>query len=230
MLVPSVGSKKMLASTAIRFHHNLLHESDGPAYTYLREERGLEDETIDRFKLGVVEESDEEYGHLNGYISIPYITPTSATEWWQNYVDIRFRRGPDMSENAPKYRTLPGHPTRLFATTTLADPADYVVIVEGEMDAMTLVQCGIPAVGVPGVKAWKPYYRNIFTGFERVIILADNDEAKEEGGIGVGEKFAEEVAKHVPNPKVVIVPDGGDANGFYLEHGAAELRGLIGIS
>ncbi|MGO2037009.1 MAG: toprim domain-containing protein [Brevibacterium sp.] len=218
-----------MASSALRFHRALLENQDEPAFTYLTEERGLSLETIERFKLGVVDESDDEYGHLEGYLSIPYITPTSTTEWWANYTDLRFRRGPSLSEKAPKYRTLPGHPSRLFATTTLADPGSYVVVVEGEMDAMTLIQCGVPAVGVPGVKAWKPYYRNIFAGFERVFILADKDEAKDGAEVGVGEKFAEEVAKAVPNPKVIVVPDGGDTNGFYLEHGAAELRALIGV-
>ncbi|MGR6088933.1 toprim domain-containing protein [Brevibacterium sp. CSND-B09] len=227
--MPSNGSKRMLASSAIRFHRELLENQDGPAFAYLSGERGLSLETIEQFKLGVVSESDEEYGHLAGYLSIPYITPTSPTEWWQNYVDLRFRRGPEMPDTAPKYRTLPGHPTRLFATTTLANPSDYIVIVEGEVDAMTLIQCGIPAVGVPGVKAWKPYYKNIFAGFERVYILADKDEAKDDAEVGVGERFAEEVARAVPNPKVIVVPDGGDTNGFYLKHGAAELRGLIGV-
>lgn len=219
----------MLASSALRSHRALLDRPDEPAFTYLNEERGLSVETIEQFKLGVVDESDGEYAHLSGYLSIPYLTPTSVSEWWKNYTDLRFRRGPDVPEKAPKYRTLPGHPPRLFATTTLAAPEEYIVVVEGEMDAMTLIQCGIPAIGVPGVQSWKPYYSSIFGGFEKVLILADNDEAKDEGGVGVGEEFAEKVAKHVPNPKVILVPEGGDANGFFLQNGKAELRNLLGV-
>lgn len=228
-LVPSPSSKRSLARSSLRHHNNLLAEKDGPAFTYLHEERGLSEETISEFKLGVVGDSDEDHEALAGYLSIPFITPTSRTDWQLNFTDLRFRRGPDLPDTKPKYRTLRGHPPRLFATTTLAAPTDYVAIVEGEIDAMTLIQCGIPAVGVSGVSAWKEYYRNIFSGFDRVIIVADNDEPKEGEDLGVGEKFAAEVAKHVPNPKVVVVPEGGDTNGFYLLNGAAELRTLLGV-
>lgn len=235
-LVPSSGLKRTLAGQAHRFHRNLKQESCEPHYTYLREERGLSDLTIDHFELGVVGASDEDYPHLEGYLAIPYIAPCDLVDWDLNYVDIRFRRGPGLSESAPKYRTLPGHPTRLFNTRVLANPGPYIAIVEGEIDAMTLWQCGIPAVGVPGVKAWKPYYSNIFSGFERTLIIADNDKPKDSDEesdeverVGVGEKFASEVAKKVPNPKVTLIPDGGDTNSFYLEFGAAELRNLLGV-
>lgn len=228
-LVPSPSSKRSLATSSLRYHDNLLGESGEQAFTYLHEERGLSQETISEFKLGVVGDSDENHESLAGYLSIPFITPTSRTDWQMNFTDLRFRRGPDLPETKPKYRTLPGHPPRLFATTTLANPGEYVAIVEGEIDCMTLNQCGIPAVGVSGVSAWKEYYRNIFAGFERVIVVADNDEPKEGESLGVGEKFAEEVAKNVPNPKVVVVPEGGDTNGFYMLNGAAELRNLLGV-
>lgn len=227
--MPSQSSKRSLAKTSLRYHNNLLDPSYEQAFTYLHEERGLSPETIDEYKLGVVGNSDEDHEALAGYISIPFLTPTSRTDRALNYTDLRFRRGPDLPDTKPKYRTLPGRPPRLFSTTTLANPSEYVAIVEGEIDCMTLNQCGIPAVGVSGVSAWKDHYRNIFSGFERVIVVADNDEPKEGESLGVGEKFAEEVAKNVPNPKVVVVPEGGDANGFYLLNGAVELRHLLGV-
>lgn len=229
MLVPSSSLKRTLGSQVRRLKGNLWSGSYGHHFTYLREERGLEEKTIEYFELGVVGSSDEDYGNLEGYLSVPYITPCSMADWDMNYVDIRFRRGPDMSEFAPKYRTRPGHPTRIFNTRALANPGEYIAICEGEVDAMTLWQAGIPAVGIPGVKAWKPYYNRIFSGFEKVIIVADGDEAKDGAEQGVGEVFAAEVAKKVPNPKVTVVPDGGDTNSFYLEHGATELRNLLGI-
>lgn len=229
MLVPSAGSKRILAGQVRRLQRNLLDGSSLQAFTYLHEDRGLKEETIKYFELGVVESSDEDYGNLEGYLSIPYIAPCSMADWDMNYIDIRFRRGPDMSEFAPKYRTRPGHPTRIFNTRALANPGEYIAICEGEVDAMTLWQAGIPAVGIPGVKAWKPYYNRIFSGFERVIIVADGDEAKDGAEQGVGEAFAAEVAKQVPNPKVTVIPDGGDTNSFYLSNGVTELRNLLGI-
>lgn len=214
----------------MRYHQALLSDEGASAYSYLTEERGLNEKTIDEFKLGVVGEGcDEDHASMKGYVSIPFITPTSRVDWQLNFSDMRFRRGPDLPEEKPKYRSLPGHEPRLFATTTLADPGEYVVIAEGEFCVLTLLQCGIPAVGLSGVSAWKDYYRNVFSGYERVIIMADNDEPKEGEKIGVGEKFANEIAKHVPNPRVIVVPEGKDTNGFYNLHGAAELRELIGV-
>ncbi|GAA1645676.1 hypothetical protein GCM10009700_35100 [Brevibacterium sanguinis] len=229
MLVPSNGLKKSLASAAIRMNENLFAPNGEPVFTYLREERGLTEETINKYRLGVVDASDEEYGNLAGYVSIPFITPTSRTDWHLNFTDLRFRRGPDMPDSKPKYRTLPGREPRLYGTTTLANPGEYVVLVEGEIDCLTLLQCGIPAVGLSGVSAWKPYYRNVFNGFEKVIIIADNDEPRDGEKVGVGERFAGEIAKQVPNPKVVLIPEGKDTNGFFMLNGAAELRNLIGV-
>src|SRR5699024_10088762 len=102
-----------------------------------------------------------------------YITPTSRTDTALNFADIRFRRGPDVDEEKPKVRSITGHRSRLYCTTTLANPGSYVAIAEGEMDTLTLNQCGIPAVGVAGVSAWNSdYYDRIFSGFEKVIIPA----------------------------------------------------------
>lgn len=230
MLAPPSSLKATLASAAMRMNRNLLEDpSFERHYSYLTEERGLTRETLEEYRLGVADASDEDYGHLENYISIPFITPSSRSDWRMNFSDLRFRRGPDMPDSKPKYRTLPGHEPRMFATTTLANPGSYIVIAEGEICTLTLLQCGIPAVGISGVSAWKPYYRNIFAGFEKVIIMADNDEPKEGEKVGVGEKFANEIAKDVPNPKVILVPEGGDTNGFFTLNGAAELRNLIGV-
>lgn len=218
--------KRTLASAAWRYHENLMQDPFGPAFTWLTGERGLSEKTLLEYQLGVVDADSAEPEHqaMVGYISIPFLTPTSVTDPALNFADIRFRRGPDVSDERPKVRSMAGHRSRLYMTTTLATPIDYVAIAEGEMDTLTLNQCDIPAVGVCGVSAWNSdYYSRIFNGFEKVIIPADNDDD------GQGQEFAERVAKDVPNPKIVLMPDGHDVNSYYLEHGATALREHLGI-
>lgn len=177
-------------------------------------------------QLGVVAEdsADPEHQPMAGYISYPFLTPTSRTDTALNFTDIRFRRGPDVAESKPKVRSIAGHRSRLYCTTVLATPGPFICVAEGETDTLTLNQCGIPAVGVCGVSAWNgDYYDRIFSGFEKVIIPADNDDD------GQGEEFASRVAKDVPNPKIIIMPDGEDVNSYFVKYGVAAVRDHLGI-
>ena len=226
MLVPSNGLKKSLASAAHRYHEALMSNPEKPAFTWLTESRGLTPETLVEYQLGVVEEDSAEPEHqaMIGYISMPYLTPASRVDTDLNFVDIRFRRGPGVAEERPKVRSIAGHPSRLYCTTTLANPGSYVAVAEGEIDTLTLNQVGIPAVGVAGVSAWNSdYYGRIFSGFDYVIIPADNDDR------GQGAEFAERVAKDVPSPRIVLMPDGHDVNSFFVEAGAQALRDHLGV-
>jgi DNA primase len=92
------------------------------------------------------------------------------------------------------------------------------------MDCMTLVQAGIPAVGIPGASAWKPHYELLFEGYTTVLICADNDDT------GAGRKFAAKIAKNVPGPEVVLMPEGHDVNSLYCEVGRTGLREFLGVA
>lgn len=225
-LVPSNSSKRTLASAARRYHHDLMQDPFGPAYTWLTVERGLSEETLVEHQLGVVAEdsADPEHKAMVGYISLPFLTPTSRTDTALNFTDIRFRRGPDVDESKPKVRSIAGHQSRLYCTTVLATPGPIVAIAEGEMDTLTLNQAGVPAVGVAGVSAWNSdYYDRIFSGFDQVLIPADNDDE------GQGQDFADRVAKDVPNPKIVLMPEGEDVNSYFVKYGGDAVREHLGV-
>jgi hypothetical protein len=85
------------------------------------------------------------------------------------------------------------------------------ISVTGNCDAITAELCGLPAVGVPGVQTWKPYYRELFLGYREVLILADGDEP--------GVLFANTVAKALPNARVIQMPQTLDVNDVYLKEG-----------
>jgi DNA primase len=84
---------------------------------------------------------------------------------------------------------------------------------------------GIPAVGVPGVQAWKPHYAKLFNGYDTVYVVGDND-VKEDGS-NPGMEFAKRVANEIFNSQIVTLPPGMDINDYYLAHGAEATRALL---
>jgi DNA primase len=215
---PSALEKSLLDTATDNYHQALLSQGAESHLAYLTEERGFSLETIKRFKLGVVLgqgvlASDEP---KRGWLTIPYLSPTGT-------LMIRYRRPP--GSTAPmKYWTSKGDKMRMFNTNALVSPGHWIAICEGEADTMAAVQCGIPAVGVPGVHHWKPYMRNILSGFSRVVVMADNDDKEEQGA-----KFGEMIAEQLDEVKVILSPKGHDVNSTMLALGPAGLRQHFGI-
>jgi DNA primase len=102
----------------------------------------------------------------------------------------------------------------------------YIVVCEGELDAViTSGMLGIPAVGVPGVQSWKPHFPKLFTGYETVYVVGDND-IKEDGS-NPGADFSKRVANEIVNSQIVTLPAGMDINDYYLAYGADATRTLL---
>jgi len=125
---------------------------------------------------------------------------------------MRFRK---LDGSKPKYLSVPNSGTRLYNTVALTKYSKDISITEGEIDAITADLAGVPAVGVPGAQVWKPYFRELFMGYRHVNILSDGDEA--------GMDFAKQVAKSLPNARIIPMPDGEDVNSLVLKQGAAAL-------
>lgn len=200
----------------LKYHDQLKSPDAARLLAYLTEERKLTLETIERFLLGAAVSPDVLDEDGRGMIAIPYNTPNGP-------VALRFRRPPHR-ENGPKYWQAEGTGLTIFNTPAFFESEDSIAITEGEMDCMTLVQAGIPAVGIPGASAWKPHYELLFEGYTTVLICADNDDT------GAGRKFAAKIAKNVPGPEVVLMPEGHDVNSLYCEVGRAGLREFLGVA
>ena len=163
-LLPLTDSRRrMLEEATARYEACLL----GPGAEALLA-RGIDLDTADRFRLGVVDDPLPEHAAMRGMLAIPYLGPDGRV------LQLRFRR---LSGDGPKYRSVSGEAGRLFnAGAVLADPF-VVAITEGELDAVVLSQCGVPAVAVPGAQLWRPWYGRLFAGHVRVLMYADPDEA-----------------------------------------------------
>ena len=79
---------------------------------------------------------------------------------------------------------------------------------------------------MPGVTAWKPHYSKLFTGYDTIYIIGDND-VKEDGS-NPGADFARRVASEVLNGQIVQLPPGMDINELYLAEGIEAIQNLVG--
>lgn len=225
---PSAARKKSLTQAARSYHRSL---AGSPAAEYL-ESRGLAD--ADRFRLGYVEEPAEGHSAHRGKLAIPYWRWTPNAGWF--VITMRFRCVSPGCEHGShgKYMSNEGDPPRLYNAAALLKPSPWIAITEGEIDAMSATLSGVPAVGVPGVDAWKPYWREPFLGYETVYLLADNDQPKVYADCGrckgqckghnPGMDFANGLARALPN--LVILPSdvGKDVNSEMVMHGREYIR------
>lgn len=208
----------MLGTATDAYHQALLSQEGESLLDYLTTTRGYSLETIKAFKLGGVLGPDVLPADepKRGWLAFPYLSPTGT-------LMIRYRRPP--GRDAPmKYWTSKGDKMRMFNTNALVNPGHWIAICEGEGDTIAATQCGIPAVGVPGVHHWKPYMRNQLSGFSRILVLADNDDKD-----GQGAKFGEMIADQLDEVKVILAPKGHDVNSTLTTLGAAGLRAHFGI-
>lgn len=214
-LVPSNSLKAFLGEASETYYQAL--RQDSAAIAYLKS-RGISGDSAASFRLGVVASPLLGHEQYTGRLCIPYRTRAGT-------VSVRFRciTCQEKCEGHPKYWGTPGDILRLFNPDALHIPTDYIVICEGEIDTITAVQAGLPAVGFPGVSALREYSPRLFAGYERVLILADNDDK------GQGETFAERIAELVKNSRIVKMPTGHDVNSFVCAEGPEALLDRLEI-
>lgn len=173
------------------------------------ESRGLSPEFASGERLGYVEDPLPGQEQFRGRLSIPYVTRAGV-------VNLKFRRLEE--DGSPKYLNLPGFETNLYGVESLFSVSDYISITEGEVDRLSLKQSGIPSVGVPGVKAWKPYYRKCFEDFSVRWVFCDGDEP----GRDFGKFLASEIGA-----RPIYMPEGEDVNSMLVKEGKEWLKSKL---
>ena len=172
-----------LDEEARAYHDALL--ADELALTRLHTLRGWTRATIEQLGLGID----------NHRITIPV---RSAIGEVVNL--LRYAPNPE-TRQGPKLRALPEHARDLFpAPETIT--GDYVVLVEGEPDAITGHSLGVPCVAIPGTGTRPNPAR--FAGKE-VLVLFDNDSA----GVEAAEKWTKALSR-VASVKRGAWPQPGD--------------------
>jgi len=164
--------------------------------------------------LGVVpEDAPQQLRKYHGRLAIPYLTDAGP-------VNITFRclQSHDCKVVGfhGKYEKMKGWGTNLYGVQSLRAADDWIAVAEGEMDALTLGQLGIPAIGVPGAKNWQPHWSNVFEDFSKVYVFSDGDTAGEE----MWETFSNELKTAAIQ---VAMPRGEDVNSVFLKQGPQAL-------
>lgn len=119
----------------------------------------------------------------------------------------------------------------IFYNLDAISGCDAVVIVEGELDAMTVHQCGckfvisVPNGASKGIQQSLPYLDNCWDAFEgvkEVILMVDNDEP----GIALRDELARRIGRE--KCRKVEWPEGiKDANELMVKHGATSVISAI---
>lgn len=211
MQLPSPEQRTWLGLLVSQSQRDLA--ADTAAQEYLTK-RGFTEAVAAQWRLGVVTSPPVGAERYRGRLIIPYLTPAGA-------VNARFRCLRDHSckeAGHGKYLGLEGWETSLFNVLDLAKPGDAICVTEGELDAITLSMCGIPAVAVPGATSWKKWFGRCLDDFSRIYVLGDGDEA--------GRRMSSLLVKEVRATSIRL-PRGEDVNSLYLKQGERGIRALI---
>jgi DNA primase len=117
-----------------------------------------------------------------------------------------------------KYMGMKDEPPRMFNVGAVHRAGSEIAVTEGEFDAMVLNMIGINAVAVPGAQGWRPHYRRMLAGFNRVWVFGDPDDA--------GAELTAKISRSLRSAKGVRLRDG-DVTDTYLKGGADALYALI---
>lgn len=160
------------------------------------EKRGLMPETIAAFKIA------EQLRDGKTYALFPYLRDGEL-------VNVKYRNVTDKRD----MRQEGGAEPCLFGWHLIDPKARQVAICEGEIDAMTLHQVGIPALSVnagAGNHQWIENDWERLDRFSEILIFFDSDEAGEKGAREVMHRIGAERCKRVKLP-------AKDANEYLIQ-------------
>ena len=180
--------------------------------------RGIAQETLETFKITTAKVYMPQVEDFVQAIVFPYLRNGE-------FINAKYRG------SNKNFRLEAGAERILFNFDMLAEG---IVFVEGEMDAMSVVQCGLPAVSVPdgAPSEHSSNYESKFRFLEsaegriselkEVIIAVDSD--------APGQRLEDELARRIGREKCKRVEwptDCKDANEVLLKHGPEKLRECI---
>lgn len=196
--IPNIAKEENYAEYLYKCHKNI-------AQTDYFSKRGLSKEIIDRFVLG--------YDLKSNLVTIPY-NPNC-----KGYVHRVLWNSSD--NKYCKYGNEIFNIDSLYTSSInmlFPDSRDYVFVTEGQIDAMSIEEIGLPACGLGGVNEVSKLVNQLKDNpCNKILILAlDNDKA---GRRATG-KFVEELAEAELSQKYIVISDlykqYKDANEFLV--------------
>lgn len=175
--------------------------------------RGIDLDHARSSGLGVVTDPLPGHEHLDGRLAIPYLTDAGPVN--MSFRCIRCEK----CKGHGKYMQSKGLKTNLYGVQSIRHADDWMVVCEGELDALIWQQIGVPAIGISGAEKWMPHWSSVLEDFSRVYVAEDGDEA--------GRHLWDRISSEISNAIRMRMPDGHDTNSAFLEWGAEYLIGRI---
>jgi DNA primase len=165
------------AEVVQRLHRQLSNQQRA----YLKTERQLTGEVIDRYRLGFEERGGERW------LTIPIADAEGLYRDVRRWLQPEARK--DDNQKMRHWKTGYGA-ARLFPIDQL--DGDDLVLCEGELDALALIAAGVPSITATcGASTWSDQLSEGFTK-KRVTILMDHDKAGYDGAL----KRAKSLSRH----------------------------------
>lgn len=212
LLQPLSASQREVVEEATASYQAALTR-DAAVYLHAR---GITEDVASTFRLGSVLDPFPGHGKFAGFLSIPYLDANGKA------LTIRFRcigEHDHRQYGHGKYMSISHDPARVFNIGAIHRADDEIHVCEGEMDAITLNQIGLPAIAIPGATGWRNHHRRMLAGFSRVWVWGDPDDA--------GAQFTQKIVASMRQAKGVRL-DGRDVNDTYKAGGAKALLALLG--
>ncbi len=238
--------------TAKFFHNYLMSENGKWALDYLLG-RGLTLKTIKQFGLGAAPDSwDSLINHLKekGYTLSEMLTANVVGKSQRGSYYDRFRkrvmfpiiniRGnvvafsgramPGEDKQGGKYVNTSDTPVykkseNLFGINYAKNNCqDQIILVEGNMDVISLHQAGFTNAVAPLGTAFTPEQVNLIARYTKEIVLMLDADAAGQKAIRRASQLLENTGLNV---RVVVIPDGKDPDDYIKNNGADRFRALL---
>lgn len=149
--------------------------------------------------LGLSNTTETRQGALVPIVLMPYKDESGAVAAVRKRQALR--KPPHGKDNRFIWRKGDAEHLIPYGLWRLADmrAAGWVLLVEGESDCHTAWLHGLPAIGVPGAKNWRPEWARYVEGLE-VYVWQEPDPG--------GETFVSRMAGSLPRAQVITPPDG----------------------
>ncbi len=205
---------------------HLYHQAMTPEVIAYLKDRGITEETIEKYRIGYCS-GDTPYRTSKESLSDSGLIYENGNEFFRGFITfphfyagrVVFISGRGYPEKA--HKKLPKEKVPLFHLfNESAARQEAVIIAEGEIDTLTLLQSAFNACGVLGANSFKAEWIVKFDHCKKVFLTFDNDEA--------GNKANLEIARLLgTKARIVPLPEGEDVNDFFRHSTAADYQRLL---
>jgi 5S rRNA maturation endonuclease (ribonuclease M5) len=195
--------KKPAPDAADRYHKAL---PIAPGLLSYLQSRGITSESIKRFKLGLFSRNGTQW------LTIPHFEAGEL-------INIKYRSVPPAEKT---FRREKDCRSVLFNGDVLNN-VDEIIVTEGEIDAITLVQAGFEnTVGVTaGAGSFPREWIDQLKGIKRIYLAFDGDETGQKGTRSIAKLLGHERCFHLQ------LPEGRDINDFFRDHDVFDFQQLL---